>query len=222
MRKMLTTICFILCFGSLLVPDIGRAQTGDNEFGFYTNQGGRPPSVNIEFDPLVPFTFYLVLTNSVNHDFNGEGISRPVTHVGGWQAKILFPEPTGQAGGQFYPLAISMRAGATDIGIKPDYDVRFAGPGPVIGNAVTLMTVQGFVVDSAPYEFYLGVTDFPENPGAMSYSDALDPIDTWHGRSVPAYPSSGSFDAPVFSVNSPGSVVATENESWGAVKALYR
>jgi hypothetical protein len=75
------------------------------------------------------------------------------------------------------------------------------------------------VVDTAPYEIYLGVTSLPSIPGSMAYVDADDPS---FNNLVPAGPSSGSFDAPVFSVNSPGAVVAIENESWGGVKALYR
>ncbi len=74
MRKMFTALCFILCLGSMLAPDSGLAQTGENEFGFYTDPSGDPASVNAEANVDEPFYCYLVLTNPVNNDFNGESI----------------------------------------------------------------------------------------------------------------------------------------------------
>jgi len=100
--------------------------------------------------------------------------------------------------------------------------VIFGVPVPVIGNVVTLMTLRFYSDMTTQYEFYLNSVQFSVN-GVSVDLFLMDSEDPGHGSSVVhAYPSSGSFDEPVFSINSPGAVVAAENESWGGVKALFR
>jgi len=81
----------------------------------------------------------------------------------------------------------------------------------------TLLTLNLGAFTGAPDFIYLApVQDAPQSiPGSMAITDYNDAF-----RLNPAFPVSGSYDAPVFGLWS--QVVPTDDAAWGDVKSLYR
>ena len=216
MRTIGTAICLLMLVGMTLLQDTAGAQIYENEFGIYTDPTGDPAAANVEVPVITPVNIYLVATNPVNHSFQGgTDTTRPIAFVNGFEAKIIFPPQ----GPNFWILSTSFPVQAINIGTAPDYIVSFGSPVPVVDQRVVLVTWEFFVLDTATYNTYLGVTDFPAVEGAMGI---LDSEDEFYPDGVQAmHPSTNDYDVPIFSVNG-DAAIAVEEQSWGGVKALFR
>lgn len=213
MKKMFFAV-FALAALSLLAPSAGFAEMvhGSSMFGIYTDPAGDFASASHVY--AAPFNAYLVLTNPVNHSFDGGTDTRQVvTNVEAFECRVNFPPALGAT---LFHLTTTLPPNSIDVGTAPDYVVGLAAPIPVVGGAVTLITWNVMVLDAGTHEYYLGLTEFPSIDGTMAYQDADDP----DAPLVSAFPSSYDFAAPVFSIN--GGPIAIEGETWGGVKALFR
>jgi hypothetical protein len=102
-----------------------------------------------------------------------------------------------------------------NLAASPDQLVGFITPLPH-APIVVLAQLQFLTLDTAPAYLYLGPIERPSVPGQMVY---VAPDDV--GTKVPMIWSTGGPGYPVASING-DCAVASEHESWGGVKALYR
>lgn len=213
MKKLLFAVSALAAL-SLLAPSVGFAQTAHNQLGMYIDQVGTPTAANIDVAINTPFNVFLVLTNPVNETFN-EGVDTqvPITSVDGFEAAIVLPTAA-----TFFVLAENYPAPEINVGSAPDYIVGFSNSVPVVDNAVVLVSWQFMTLDPAALDVFMDATATARFPGKMAVVDAGDNTTT---PGQPIYPSTGDFANKVFSINGTPPV-ATENESWGGVKALFR
>ncbi len=113
-------------------------------------------------------------------------------------------------------LSDTLPAGMLNVGTFPDY-IAGGEAQPVAGanNAVVCVTFSLMAMVDDPQLIYLAPASIQSIPGTMALADGLDP-----SILISCYPSSNDYANPVFGVNA--SVVATEDSSWGDVKALFR
>jgi hypothetical protein len=206
MRKMLTSLCFILCLGSMLAPDAVQAQPWNNEIGLYTDLSADLSSTSIIVEPNVPFNVYLIVTNPVREEQNPSEID--------WVNGCIYRMPI--IGSGLYELANIPNGEGIRFLNPQDFTVGFSDPVPVPENrAVLIVTFTFMTVDYDPKLFFLQPAE------SFAYPNKVLTILPYPGTRVQdVYPVSGDYELPVFGIN-PG-VVATENVSWGGVKALYR
>jgi len=214
--------CLILFTGTVLAPGIGHAQVFNNEIGLYTDLSADPASTSINIESNVLFDVFLLVTNPVNEEFGppdcAPPIQRDIPIIDAIQFRLLIPEVG------LYTMATTPN-GTISLwaGTRPDYALAFDVPIPVPENrAVLFITFTFMVLDTDPKEFFLGPTvSFSWNGLViLDTSEILDPRCPNNGNLQRVYPVSGDYDMPVFGINT--SVVVTENESFGSVKALYR
>lgn len=215
MKKLLFAVSALAAL-SLLAPSAGFAQTAYNQLGIYTDQAGIPDSANTVATVNVPFNAYLVLTNPWNHSFGpiGGEVEQAITAVDGFEVRLDFPESA-----SWFMLSENFPANEINVGQGNDYVVGFATSVPVTDNAVVLVTWQFMVLAASEFNTYMNLTTFPSVAGTLAIVDADDTDQP--SNLVSVYPSTNDFDTPVFSVNGTAAV-ATENESWGGVKALFK
>jgi len=199
---------------AFLTPMASQAQPYHNELGLYTEMTGDENAVNISVQEFLAFTVYLVITNPYNDEFdNGDGnlVGRAVEHVGAFEGQLHWDRT--------FVLRLSMELPNNGINFAeyPDLLVGYSTPVAVTSGSAVLATFSFLVLDSEPYEFFLGIFSSPTFPNSMAYVDADD---QYGSDIVPLNPVSGDFAMPVFGINN--NVVAIENESWGGVKALFR
>lgn len=199
---------------SLIAPSAGFAQGAYNQLGLYLDQAGDPNTA--EYTGIgSQFTAYLVLTNPVNEAYNdGQGTppyERPMDLVSGFELQIVFP-----TGATFFKLSQAYNGQGLNIGTEPDFIVGYSTPVPVTDGAVWLMSFTMLPLDGNPREIFFGTSSVPSLPGVMAVADGSIENDNLQA----VYPSSGDLSLPVFGVNT--GVVATEAESWGSVKSLFR
>ena len=208
MKKLMLSVYALAAF-SLLMASTGFAA---GTLGIYTDPAGDPGTVHYAATPFVPFTVYLVLTDPVNNTFNGgTDTNNQINWIGGFECKVNMPLSASFAKvSENYPVA------KVNVGEYPYYVVGYSGSIPVSNNAVVLCTWEFVVQDVTAMNVYLDKTRFPSIDGEMAILDGGD-----GDRLVPVYVSSGSVDAPVFSING-SDAVATDVKSWGNVKALFR
>ena len=132
--------------------------------------------------------------------------------VAGFNCRIFIPEDG------FFVTGTEINGGdGGHASNPPDYNYVFATPVPVPENKIVLLVTFTFITfDANPKEIYFGPGINLETETMIIYDAAYDHNDT----SQAAYPSSGSYDMPVFGINT--LVVATDRETWGSIKALYR
>lgn len=199
---------------ALLAPQIGQAQPYTNQLGIYSDMVGTPSSANFVAAPNVPFNAYLVLTYPVNDNFQGgTGTNRPVTQVGAFECRVNLPSEAG-----FIAGAPTFPGGGVNIESSPYLVVGYVTPIPVVNNAAVLATWSMMVTDSEQHDITMGLAHFPSIPGEMAIVDAED---TTGDDLVPVFVSTADFAVPVFSINGTAAV-ATEESSFGSVKALFR
>ena len=105
--------------------------------------------------------------------------------------------------------------------IQPDYHYVYGAPIPVPESRnVLLVTFSMMVTDADPKEIFLAPTDFSPPVLAVWDAEEYENSECEDDFEQSVYPSSGGYDWPVFGINT--GVVATDNASWGDVKALYR
>ncbi len=212
MKRLLYVTATLAAF-SLLMPQVGLAQTFYSQLGIYSDQVGTPEAANFVATPNTPFNAYLVLTNPINEAYDGgTGTTRPITLVDAFECKIIMPETAG-----FVKLSETYPEQAINLATPPDYVVGYAASVPVVGNAVVLCTWQFMVTSGDQADIFLGLVRFPSIPGEMAIVDAEDPQDNL----CKVYVSTNNFAVPVFSINGTAAV-ATVDASWGDVKALFR
>lgn len=210
--KKLLFVASALAALALLAPSAGFAQTAWNQLGIYTTQTGVPGSENTNVAVFTQVNAYLVLTKPVNETFDGgTNTNAPVTSLSAFECRVVFPDEL-----NFAVTSQILPPQALNVGTPPDFVVGLAVPIPVTNQAVVLITWRFRPFDDQPQSIFLAPTLAPSIPGKMAIVDANDPKIPL----VAVYPASGSFAAPVFSVN--GGAVAIENETWGGVKSLFR
>ncbi len=211
MKKLLFVVSALAAF-SLLAPSSGFAQW-ENRIGIYTT--ATPPEsggTSMELAASTPTFVYFVLTNPVNG-------GSPVNNVEAFEFKVAYnPSAT------FFKLAETFNGEALNVGTAPEYVVGFSTPIAVNSGApryVMLMTWQVMLLAPTQHDMFIELPSIQSLAGSLAYQDA----DALSGDLlVAATPSSGDYAAKVFSFNpAPGEEpIATENESFGNVKALFR
>ena len=162
--------------------------------------------------PYTPLNAYVLATNITGH-----GIS-------GWEATLLI-NPTS------FPAGITMDIGleALNVFTAPSFQVGYAVSRN--GNPVNLLTITTFYL-GGPIVYGIA-PGFPSSFGGLNpgYADGLDP-----SILVPLVPSSNvPWTLPAYNVaqipanafvvagaNAPPCPVATESNTWGGVKDLYK
>jgi len=201
MKKLLFAVTALAAL-SLLAPSTGFADGSYNQIGFYTDEA--MTSVNAVADaPYATVPVYVVLTNPHN------GTDR-LADIGGYEFGYV-------AGADLTVLSMTFSSDGIDVGAAGNHIVGLGAP-LVVGDDFSVllgtMSVLYGVTDGSAREFHLAVTDPASIPGTMAI--------IWgpSGTLQAVYPSSGSYDDPVFSIN--GDVVATENIHMDEIKAMYR
>ncbi len=204
MKKLLYTVSALAAL-ALLAPSAGFAAGAFNQFGIYTDVEGDFSTASITTPTNTPFSAYFVITNPYNDD-----LGTAIPTVSGFECQVLLPA-TG-----LFTLAAVLPPNMLNVGTVPDYIVGGESQ-PAVGanNAVLMISFQFMATTADPMEIFLAPSSAPSIPGTMAIADGADPAIL-----ISCYPSSGDFALPVFGINT--AVVATENESWGGVKALFR
>jgi hypothetical protein len=178
-----------------------------NELGIYAD-----PLMGASWmvqEPFVLFDVYVVVFDPRLPD----GSPLPAIEAFEFHAEVTSPNLV---------LLVSTFAPVAHINVADapnDYIVGVIDPLPVTpGAAVLLMTFSYISLTADPQYFTLSPpTEWASVPGRMSCA-WWDPVAHQY-RFVPMNPNSGSHDLPTFSIN--GTVVATENTSWGNLKSLF-
>lgn len=203
-----TFIAIVVIF---LFPSLGVSEpTHPNEIGLYLNNDGTGPTGTSITN--IPVTVFLVLTNPTDTENGGV----PAPGVFYFECTLNFsPNPTNNL------FILSSNWGpAVNLGDFGNMALGYSehkvigGVGPVTPEWVQLIEFQFMAITPTPIEVKLGPALDPGIPGQMVFQARID------GPMITMYPISGSHGAPVFIFN--GEAVATEAESFGWVKALYR
>ena len=210
MKKLLLAMSALAAL-SLLVPSTGVAQPSYNQIGIYTTPDGNPDNVNYNGAPG-SFTAYCVITNPRNYHYGDPdgNEERTITRIGGFEFKIVVPAGVFILGQTLPPLTANFH---------PDPQNYFCGTNlVVVDDAAVCVTLNIGAFGGDPALFFLSpINNVPTYPGHLAITDYDDEF-----RESMAYPSSGSFDAPVFGLWQDPIVVPTEDASWGELKTLFR
>lgn len=204
--KKLLFVASALAALSLLAPNAGFAAGAHNQLGMYTDMdAGDFTGTSVTAGSGTQVVAYLVLTNCYD-----EVADAPVNSILAFECSVIVPS-------NLFMGTTSLAPTGVNLVTPPLYSVGFVEAPTATGpnNAMLLATFTFFTTSSDPAEIFLGLMDPPSIPGTMAIADAADV-----GNLISIYPSSGDFANPVFGINS--GVIATENESWGGVKALFR
>lgn len=194
--------------------------TADTGWPSYYCLGGTNPVDNV---------LYLVVEDPINPDFESSG-SRPVQQINGFECALV-------DWGNFRVLSVQYPVPAVNIGSTANQVVGYSVPIPVVSGGPTILATITFAIlpptksqasnradvgaksplpcSTATDGLFFAITERPSIVGSMAYLDAEDTNDplvaatTWNG-----------FDQPAFLVEP--WAVATDNQSWGSVKSLYR
>ncbi|MFN2370743.1 MAG: hypothetical protein ABR506_06245 [Candidatus Krumholzibacteriia bacterium] len=219
MKKLLLAMSALAAL-SLLVPSTGVAQTAEgpdgwyNHIGIYTTQDADSANTSYTGAPG-QITAYVVVTNPRNYNLGApdSGVEQDIAVIGGWEFRIEIPA-------NVFLLSAVLPAASTNFSTPPNF---LCGSNlPVTNGKATVITMTLGEFDGTPSLLYLtphpaqgeGV---PSVPGHLAITDYNDDF-----RLVAAFPSSGSFDAPVFGLWPTVAPVPTEDASWGELKSLYR
>ena len=190
---------------TLLAPNVGFAQSADNQLGIYGDEAGSLDSQNFVVAASTPFTAYMVLTNPVdNYDM-------AVGEVEAFECRVAFSN-----GAMVFKLAETLPPQAINVGDSSnpaaglEYAVGLGVPTPVVGGAVTLVEFTFMVLAVSQIDVFI-----EESQGGNLYYQEAD-----NKELVDYYPSSSDPAMPVASFN--GTVTPVDEETWGGVKALYR
>lgn len=171
------------------------------------------------------YTAHVYIQNPVNPGFDGGG-SQPVNWINGFECRFV-------AEGDVTLLGLHFPVDAIDAGTNGNTVVGFAEPVPVVGGTALLATLEMFLhtPGSEPADLKRsplpcdGATGFvymlPTRPtssieGVMAYLDADDPDDPL----VAAYNAWGFPEGLALLLEVVP--VATEQQTWGTIKTLYR
>lgn len=213
MKKLLFAVCALAAI-SMLAPSDGFAQF-ENRIGLYTTANA--DAAHLMTQPAnVPFTIYLLAINPRNSD------GTAATFVDGFELTMTVTGPA------YFSLTQTLPPQSLDVDGDPlGFAAGFATPSPVTNGMVLLMTwnvmLMGAIDDTGcpdncvnHWKVFMGPARAPSVPdGFMAINVPNSPV-----LLVPCSPSSGANDVPVFTIGETG--VATETNSFGAVKALFR
>jgi hypothetical protein len=210
MKKLLFVLA-ALAILSLAAPVTGFAQldppAAANQIGLYTVPVDTTDLASSEFTVLasVPFFAYLCVTKPQDNAFNA------VELIEAFECRVTFDNPTA-----YFKLAETLPPQAINVGDTSslvnglDYAVGLGTPLPVVNGGAVLVTYQFFSATAASSLVFVG----PSPQGNLYYQEAL-------GKTlVDFYPSSSDPTLPIAGFNA--TPVATESETWGSVKSLYR
>ena len=206
MKKLLFAVSALAAL-SLLAPSTGFAQhVYPNQIGIYEFSDGTGNTGT--FDVGTPVTVFLVLTKPEK-----DGV--PINTINAFELTLNF-----NPAGNLFKLAEVFPGNNVNVGDNSDinqgfleYIVGFATDHAVTDESITLITFTFMHTAPGVIDVTLSPTSKPSIPGEMAYQSI--PGDLRVG-----FTSAGPAGGPVFVFD--GAAVATENESFGSVKALYR
>jgi hypothetical protein len=209
MKKLLFAVSALAAL-SLLAPSSGFAQhVYFNQVGLYTTSSGLGTNITGTNDVGVPVSVFLVLSKPAQ----GESV---FPGVKAFECQLNF-NPIGN----IFKLGDALAADGLNIGdtdhIADGYLEYIVGFSDVVAltadQSIALVSFTFMNLNVVPVNITLGPPSVPSIPGQMAFLPPSPPL-------VAMYSAGGAPDAPVFTFN--GQAVAVENESFGAVKALYR
>lgn len=200
MKKLLLALCILPALAGA-----AQAQLDPDDDG-----------IGVYFDPCA-------CNNCITMDAGGHRAFLVITHptsplgVYGWEAKLTTTGPIFLTGVNVDPMS----AGAINVGILPgEYLVGFATPiiNPFTYPAVVIAVIDFYLSSTAtPAQFFIDGVFFHSLPAKVpAYLDGGDMNSIKELRQ-----STGGPSFPVATING-DCAVATEGETWGGVKALFR
>jgi hypothetical protein len=173
-----------------------------DNIGVYADEGATEVCANV--GPDTPLNLYVVLTK----------LTTPA--ILGYEAKLVF--------NNMLELGYTDRFQSIDAATRPgEHIVGFPGPVPATGDAIVLADLQVMVS---------GFFNDPAAPSSINIENVYfhllkDPAPAYldvNGEGVRAHPSTidGHEGGAVFFLNNGCAPVATDQDTWGGVKSLYR
>jgi len=218
-------ICLsILLLGAVLMSaPAGSAQTTNLMGVVYGNDWFENCIWGPGFQTYVAQVF---VQNPVNPDFDGTGAPHPVSWINGFECRLWLE-------GDAILLGWHFPVNAIDAGTDGNTVVGFAEPVPVVEGRAIVATLEIFLGGTGippvsgkssplPCEqptaaaHMAPIRPVPSVPGMLAYLDADDPDDPLVG----ATPYWGV--SPDIVLLMEAEPVATEQQTWGGIKALYR
>lgn len=209
MKKLLFAVCALAAI-SLLAPDAGYAQW-ENRIGMYTTANADAAYIP-SAAPFSTHTIYFVVSNPV-------GASAPFPNIDAFEFKVVAQPASG-----WFKLSEVKPVGVIDVGVVDtvagtyEYIAGWPAGLPVVGGMVKVMEWSILLQNSDPLLFFLQPisSTTPSVPGmlAVNYTSGEG------AELAGCMPSSEGFASAVFAIN--GTTVATESETFGGVKALFR
>jgi len=192
---------------NVVVATTATPSFGANRIGIYAS----PTAIGTRIDPAVGVYFYIYFVLTSPTDAGGS----PVAAMKGWEYTVTVDGPL-EGLTRFVDTtpATYFNLGDTVDYANSTYFAALGTPVPVTNGMVLLHTWKMKMWDdSAPYYFYLSPFTIPTIAGKLCFLDG-------NNAEIAATSSSGDYAVPVFVIG--GGTVATENETFGAVKALLR
>jgi hypothetical protein len=208
MKKLLFAVSALAAL-SLLAPSTGFAQhMYDNQIGLYTTPDGMGATGTDQVS--TPVNLYLVLTRPAAVD------GTPYAGITAFDCQLNF-NPIGG----IFVTNNALNGEGFNIGetgaIAEGYLEFIVGFADVVtaepDGSLLLVTLQFINSNIDRVDVTLSPASIPSIPGTMGFLPVDPPL-------VEMFPSSGSYDDPIFSFNAEATPV--EEESFGSVKALYR
>lgn len=210
MKKLLFAVSALAAL-SLLAPTTGFAQhetSANNQLGLFLNADGTGNAFTS--DVGVPVNVYLVLINPTNDD-PGE---TPYTNMNAFECMLNFTGPIPfKLGDTLPPTAINVGDNSDINQGFLEYIVGLGTSMDIIAGAAKLITFQFMATTTGVTTVTLTPTTAPSIAGEMAFQSVS-------GQLKKMYNAAGSAGAVVFTFN--GTTVATEDASFGSVKALFR
>ena len=123
---------------TLLAPNVGFAQSADNQLGIYGDEAGSLNSQNFVVAASTPFTAYMVLTNPVdNYDM-------AVAEVEAFECRVAFSNGAMVAG------ALDLRPGASVDLTRAVGEGLFTAPGDYVITYTTATSTSRVAVRVTP------------------------------------------------------------------------
>ncbi len=200
MMKTSKTSIFIAAL-VLMVPFLSLAQNDHNEMGVYTDAD--MSATSLELPPYATAELYLVISNPYN-----EMEDRPVEAISGVEFSFVYPYM------EILVLSTIWPGDFIDFGLPDNHIVAFPNPVVVTDGTVTICRKSVLLMNIIQVYIHLA----PSVPSSIVGTMAI--VDDDGNGIISLYPSSGSYDDPVFAFN--GEVVATDRSTFDGLKALYR
>lgn len=197
MKKLLLTMVLSLCLAGTAAAQIGWSA---DQIGIYFDEAGSQ-FCGVAGPSTMPQA-YLVIKNAQYG-------------VAGWECQVAVVPPADGLVLSYNTLG----TGPINIYTPPDFMVGLGVPFPRAG-AVVVAAINLFVGGPDPWLFYVRALPpqlRPSIPGYPAYAAAEDP-----DILSPLFVSSGDQALPVAQLNGDCAIVATQDDTWGGVKGMYR